>query len=556
MAGPNTKRWTMAWLLVPSMLGCDVVQGFQDAGSSLFPEQSTHLSTPALRLVSGGYQSLALAAGRELSVLARSTQSDTSLFIMRFANPKPCEVPHVGRYVASRNPNRTEAGIAYFHDNVAQGTLRFADTSCRTFALELEDARLPIGETEHSVIVWAGGDLLEVAPEKDERTTLASAVTNVITRAFSGRTLVLTAGRLQVFDGEWRSQGSFGESVSNVLKTNKGALYLDATGLRRLSAGPGNATTLDELVVADACNLGMRDDTWATFHAPCAKARLRALHEPSGTLYDLKLDADPRNLRLLPARGSAGQSPIDDPFWFLFLRNDASAGTFVVRNPQGVEQVIGENATLTYSNLIDSGPTPYGYALVNVAEGVGDYVYFDAGGELRTLAHGVYTRADRMLVDWDGSSGSVAAVSGDRLTIVAKHVPDAPFEFTDASQEWTVLFHDWQGDSGRLSRFAGSLDALASTPPNAPFSAPALQEVAPSVGIYTVVSLGALIPGTAFLANYDAATSTGRLTYENAELRFKAVVDHGVSDYLVTSDYLLYTIPYGPDQGIWLATGK
>ena len=77
-----------------------------------------------------------------------------------------------------------------------------------------------------------------------------------------------------------------------------------------------------------------------------------------------------------------------------------------------------------------------------------------------------------------------------------------------------------------------------STPVDAPFTSPELSEVAPSVGISTTVSLGAMLPGTIFLARYDAATDTGRLSYENAELRFKATVDFGVSDYLVTSDYL------------------
>lgn len=556
MAEPNTKRWPRALLLPPVLLGCDIVQGFQDAGNTLFPEQNTHLSTPALRLASGGYRSLALAAGRELSVLARSTERDTSLFVMRFANPKPCEIPNVGRYVASRNPNRTEAGIAYFHDDATQGTLRFADTSCRTFDFELENARLPVGETERSVIVWTGGDLLDVAPEKGESVRIASSVTNLITRAFSGRTLVLAAGRLEVFDSDWRSQGSFGDGVSTVLKTNTGALYLDVTGLHRLSAGPGNATTQSELVVADACDLGMRDDTWATFHAPCAEGRLRALHEPSGKLFDLPFDADPLQLRLLPARGSAGKDPLEDPFWFLFLRNVSSVSSFVVRDPQGAERVIGDGAVLTHSDLIDSGTTPYGYALVNVENRAGDYVYFDARGEQRTLAHGVYTRGDRLLVDWDGGSGSLAVVSGDRLVVVAQHVPERSFEFTDSSRQWTALFHDWQGDSGRLSRFAGTLDALAGTPPSAPLAAPALEEIAPSVGAFTTASLGALIPGTVFLADYDAAAGTGRLTYDNAELRFKAVVAAGVSDYLITSGYLLYTIPDGRNQGLWLATGK
>ncbi len=560
MTEPKTKPWPRALLLLPALLGCDIVQGFQDAGNTLFPEQSTHLSTPALRLVSGGYNSLALAAGRELSILARSTESDTSLFVMRFANPKPCEIPDVSRYVASRNPNRTEAGIAYFREDVAQGTLRFADTSCKTFELTIDDARLPLGETEHSIIVWAAGDLLEVDPEKGERTKLASGVTNVITRSFGGRTLIVTEGRLEVFDGDWRSQGTFGESVSTVLKTSKGALYLDSTGLRRLSAGPSNGTTLDELVVADACTLGLRGD-WATFHAPCAEARLQALHEPSGDLYDLHKivpDADPLYIRILPAHGSAGHDLLQDPFWFLYLRGITSdGGTFVLRDPRGAERVLGENATLSYSDLIDSGPSAYGYALVNLTDRAGDYVYFDTGSEgTQVLAHGAYSRGDRLLVDWDGTSGSLASVSGDRLAIIAEHVPPTNFEFTDTSRQWTVVFHDLEDGSGRLSRFPGTLDALAGTPPDAPFAAPELTEVAPSVGIFTTVALGALLPGTIFLADYDSTKGTGRLTYENAELRFQAIVDNGVSDYLVAADYLLYTIPEGRDRGIWLATGK
>ena len=538
------------------LLGCDIVQGFQDAGSALFPDQSTHLSTPALRLVEGGYTGIGLAAGRELSVVARPTEG-TSLFVMRFANPEPCEIPDVGRFVASRNPNRVEAGIAYFHDYGTQGTLNFADTACKTFDFQIEDARLPLGETDTSVIVWAAGELLEVDPGTAKRTTLSSNVTNVITRAFSGRTLVRSGDGLEVFDSAWKSQGIFGKGVGTVIKTGNGALYLDATGLRQLSAPTDPSVTKDELLVADACDVAMRDDRWVTFYAPCAERRLRALHQPSGNLYDLPLDADPQYLRLVAALGSAGQDPTKDAFWFVFLRNvTSSLGTFVVRAPDGVERELGDNAPLDHWDLQESDTETHGYALVNVANQVGDYVYWNAAGQTRTLAHGVDSRAGRLLIDWDGSTGKLAAVSGDRLQIVAEGVPEDGFEFADKSGEWTVLFHDFQGDSGRLSRFAGTLDGLAGTPADAPFASPALEEVAPSVGYYTTTLFSALLPGTIFLANYDATTGTGRLSYENAELRFKATVDAGVSNYLVTSDYLLYTIPYGPDRGIWLATGK
>lgn len=545
-------------MLLPALLGCDIVQGFQDAGDTLFPEQSTHLSSPALRLVSGGYRSLDLAAGRELSVLARSTERDTSLSVMRFANPVPCEIPDVGRYVASRNPNRTEAGIAYFHDNATQGTLHFADTSCKTFDLELEDARMPVGETERSVIVWAGGNLLDVAPNEGEGAvkTLAAEVTGIVTRGFSGRTFVLTAGQIEVFDSEWKSQGRFGESVAGLIRTSKGALYLDASGLRRLSAGETNDSTADQLVYADACNLSLRGESWATFQSPCAGGPLHAYREATGDVYDLDVAADPLNLYLFPAHGSAGNDPSKDPFWFIFLRDTATTSTFVVRDPQGKEHEIGDQATLSYLGLDDSTDEPYGYAMINMVDGVGDYVYFDLHGTRHTLAHDAYPRGERLLVDWDGSTGSLASVSGDRLAIVAEHVPERAFEFTDASKQWTVLFHDYDGQQGRLSRFVGNLDALAGTPPSAAFAAPELEEIAPSVGIFTTASLGTLIPGASFLADYDTEKGTGRLTYENAELRFKAVVDNGVSDYLITSDYLLYTIPEGRDAGIWLATGK
>jgi hypothetical protein len=259
----------------------------------------------------------------------------------------------------------------------------------------------------------------------------------------------------------------------------------------------------------------------------------------------------------VPGRDGPGKSPTDDPFWFLFLRNvSSSLGTFVVRRPDGVEREIGENATLDHWDLLESESESHGYALVNMADGVGDYVYWNAEGDTHTLAHDVYSRADRLLVDWNGATGSLAAVSGDRIAIVAEGVPGSSFEFTDSSREWTVLFHGWQGEHGRLSRLSGSLDALTGTPVDAPFDSPHLEEVAPNVAFATTASLGALLPGTMFLANYDATTGSGRLSYENAQLRFKANVDFGVSSYLVTADYLLYAIPFGRDRGIWLATGK
>jgi hypothetical protein len=356
-----------------------------------------------------------------------------------------------------------------------------------------------------------------------------------------------------VFGGDWKSHGRFGKDVSTVARTATGVLYVDATGLHRLSAS-ADGKTQSKQIAPNVCNLGVRDDNWATFHSPCGKA-LHALHQPSGKVFDLDLDASPEHLRLVPERGS--QDPTTDPFWFVYLRDvESSLGTFVVKGPDGVEHELGQRATLDHWSIWGSGEQTYGYALVNVENNAGEYLYWNAQGKTRSLAQHVYVPGNRLLIDWDGALGSLAAVSGDRLSVIADRVPGDGFEFPGGGGEWTVLFHDWNGKSGRLSRFSGTLDKLAATPPKAAFAAPELDEVAPSVGFYTTSSLGALLPGTVFLENYDAEQGTGRLSYENAELRFNATVDNGVSSYLITAGYLLYAFPKGRDSGIWLATGK
>jgi hypothetical protein len=54
--------------------GCDIVQGYQSAGDTLFPEQGTHLASPGLRLVRGHYSQLGVVAGSE-NVARRSSRT-------------------------------------------------------------------------------------------------------------------------------------------------------------------------------------------------------------------------------------------------------------------------------------------------------------------------------------------------------------------------------------------------------------------------------------------------------------------------------------------------
>lgn len=543
-----------------ALSGCDIVQGFQNAGDTIFPEQATHLAAPPLQLVSGGYRNIDLAAGQRLHLLARAAGGGDSLFAMRYAEPHPCEIAGVARYASTRDPNRSEAILAYFHENARQGTLHFADTSCRTFAFSVADARLPlIADTEKAIIVWAGRQLLSVDPVAGTSQLLADEVDDVIVRLFANRSLVRKAGRIEVFGADWKSQGVFAEELGGLWRSSKGLYYLDKTGLRRMVPGADEHTVVDALIASDVCRIGVWDNTWVTFYSPCAAQDLKVYGEATEKVYDLNSSADPRYLRLLPARGSPGRDPLLDPFWFLFLRSVDPAtglGELVVKLPSGEERVLGRNAALDRAEINDATSQPYGYAFVNMRDVVGTYIHWNAKGETRELAQNAFIRSRRLMIDFDGTIGKVAAVSGDRLAILAERVPYQAFEYPDANRQWTVLFHDWYGDSGKLSALAGTFESLASTPLDAPFTSPKLELIAPSAAVFRTAPLGDVLPGAVYLADFDAERSTGRLEYRNTELRFSAVIDHGVSDYFVTRDEVIYAIPFGDRAGIWLTGGK
>jgi hypothetical protein len=541
--------------------GCDIVQGFQDAGESLFPEQSTHLASPGLRLVSGNYRGLGVVAGSELYLLARGADDDTGkLYVMRYADPHPCEIPRVVSLSATREPTRAAPLFSYFEEDVRRGTLHFADVRCKTYPLTFDDARLPVAETATSVVVWAGTDLWLATPETGRQERLAEEVTGVTRGVFGDRFAVRAKGRWTVFDRTWQELGTFGDEVGSLLRAGKSLFYLDKVGAHRIVVSQDDSRIPeDELLASDACSLGSQDGIWVTVRSPCSGGELVAIHEPSGRSFTLPFDADPEQTKLVPALHSRGLDPLADPFWFFYLRSgesESSQNTLFVRTPAGDEHELGAHATLEQLRLLDSASEPYGYALVDVAGETGRYVWWNAAGETRVLAESVMWRPSRLIVDFDGTVGSVAVTSGARLRVLAERVPWQDFEYRDATKEWTVLFHDMQSESGRLSMFPGGIDELQSTPPDSPLVVPELADVASNAVVLGTSSLDRVLSGVVYLSDFDLSTRTGRLEYRNLELRFTARVNDGVADYVVADDEVLYTVPYGDEAGIWLAPGK
>jgi hypothetical protein len=562
-AAPAHCSLFIACALAASSVGCDIVQGFQDAGDSLFPEQSTHLASPGLRLVSGGYRELGIAAGSELHLLARGADDTTGkLFVMRYADPHPCSIDNVVRFAATREPSRNVPLFSYFYENVRQGTLHFADANCKVYDLTFDDAQLPVAETEKGLVIWAGSELWLAVPETGARTRLAESVEDVVGGVFGRRFAVRANGRVTLFDSTWKAQGTFGDKVTALQRASKTLFYTDSAGLHRIIAGKTDAQPLeDSLLSSDACGMGMQDGTWLTYRSPCSGGRVLAAHEPTGQVYTLPFDADPRQLKLVPALKSRGLDPTSDPFWFFFMRNgasDESRNTLFVRTPMGDERALGARSTLLQLRFFETATDVYGYALVDITGETGRYVWWNAAGETRTLAQNAMWRTRRLVVDFDGAVGSVAATSGDRLTVLAERVPWQAFEYQDATKAWTVFFHDLDaaGQNGKLSAFYDGIDGLQAIPPDKPFAAPALLPVASNVPALRTGSLNDVLSGVIYFKDMDFKTGTGELEYRNLELRFTARINDDVSDYVVSHDEVLYTIPYGDNAGIWLVSGK
>ncbi len=227
-----------------------------------------------------------------------------------------------------------------------------------------------------------------------------------------------------------------------------------------------------------------------------------------------------------------------------------------MRTPAGEEHALGAHSTLLQLRLLETASETHGYALVDVDGETGRYLWWNAAGETRVLAESVMWRPRRLFVDFDGTVAKLAVTSGDRLLVLAESVPWQAFEYQDTTHAWTVLFHDMQSGVGRLSVFPAGLDGLEAVPPDHPFKAPELSEVASNVVVGGTLSLDDVLSGVSYLTHFDPVTRTGRLEYRNLELRFTAGVKNGVSDYVVSHDEVLYTVPYGDDAGIWLVPGK
>jgi hypothetical protein len=339
----------------------------------------------------------------------------------------------------------------------------------------------------------------------------------------------------------------------------------DANGIQRATPNiHDGAPTVDvEVLAADGCQLAFPSPSrhWAAFFSPCDDKTLTFYDESTDELSepDLMID-DPHELVLVAdPNATSAPAPELDQLWAFYLSDlpDAPA-TLIARSPGGDSLTLGTNAALERAVLDKSGD--YGFAMVNVNGDTGDYERWDFDGTLTPLAQNVLREgtgqswAD-LMIDWDGTAGTLAQVNGGAVYPILERVPRRGYAYQDLHHRQALL-SDYDGENGTLS-----IGELACAPGTTHCER---QYYVPHPIAYGVHHPGHaflddtvdFLPGIGFLDEYDPLHGTGRFQYRNLELGFTSIVSEGVSDFVFAGNGMLYAVPYGKGAGIWLARAK
>jgi hypothetical protein len=563
---------------------CNIVQGFRDAGDTLFPEVKTYLEAPGFRLVSGNFRSMTLVASSELFLIARpSDEANTSLYSMRYADPKPCELKDVGRYWAGGSEGLGRSYIAFFPGGESAGTLSFSDEACRRSTFTLPAAELPPialieprepvtkeNPARRSLVLRSESNLVILSADTESAELLLPQAGGVLSGVGPGFfvhhfELGTDISKVAAFDENWELIRTFGDGVVAWGVTG-GKLFVEDSGgifnvTPMLSGGHVHDIMLERFGDG-ACELGFPAPAqrWVTMYSPCEERKLMLWDDTEETMVDPAFDAIPWALRLLPPAKTPRPDPATDALWAFFLRDvdNAGLGTLVVRNLDGEEHVLGEKAALDRASVNEDDK--YGYALTNVVGDLGDLVRWEPSGSTETLASRVLREGTGvawapLIVDWDGTSGTSAHLVEGRLERRLERVPRRHFAYTNLHGR-VALFNEFDGESGTLSIGSAVCPAGASDCTDKYYAPTPIARNVHHPRHEFLDKDEDFLPGIAYLADYDTETETGRFEYRNLELGFTSTINDGVADFMYAGNGVLYSVPYGPGAGIWLARAK
>jgi hypothetical protein len=544
-----------------SQSGCDIVQGFRDASAAVFPEEKTYFDAPGFRLLGGGFRTLEFASGESLHLLARPADpDDSSLYVMRYADPRPCVLPNIKAHSAGVGAFLDATTIIFTEEGTREGTLRFANGDCQTYELSIPGSALPLVETAQGFVVSQGRDMIMANPVTGKTRLIATEA--FYAGAFSGFYVIFTNGKLEAFKTDWEQKvGSFGKGVVDIGAAGSSFFYEDSGGIHRLVASGESIT--DTVLAANGCKLGFANnlrsaENWVTYYSPCDTKKVVVFSESTAHTSELDIAADPDILAFLPVQPSQSGDPGVDPFFIFYLAEydeKTQVGQLMMRTPERQTKVLGQKAAFERLTAFPSAAETHGFALVDVEGETGRFVRWETDGSPPVaLADGVVRRTSDLVTDYDGETGEFKLFTDAGLSRIARRVPAHGFKTGDAKGRWTALIDDFQDKRGTLWITNSSLDFTEAARTSAP--APKLELIASDVLWDHRARFVPAVPAFAYFTHYDKVNDVGRLEYRNLELQFTATISDGVAAYLDTPGGLIYSVPFGDSAGIWVVRSR
>jgi hypothetical protein len=556
-------------VLLLALCGCDPTSGLADTADAALPSVKRYFDGPGSRVADGPWNRVVvdLDADTLYHVGARRLDDDQPTFHLFGADARDgCNVsPNAGTWLMGKPPAAPFRVLPYLEniDARGRGSLRFTTLDCQVQDLVIEDAGRPYPRLyDNGYLIPTKQGYTFVDPWSGTSDEIAEQLQSIL--VWKESILLWADGKLWSFNDQFERGDELGSGITAVIGIKDAFLIEDEQGLHRVTFDEETLKLTSEDVLADACHLQLSSTTssddagaWVIMQLPCGNPKSSVVHldEAFAVLeqFELPFEADARHARALVAGPTSDGA---EPLATLYLTDvdDSGRGTlWAWRADADTPIELGERADLDSVYLEASDREWDGVAQTNyqVLGGIlaHDWVHFRWNGETELIAERIVRNSSsgEVLVNFDGVAGDLPLFAEDGLSIVAEDVPPYAGEATSyiGDRRYARIDH-FDGDSGRAS---------ISGDPTTPDS---WHELASGV-TPDALRFSWFMPALLFLENWDAERKVGSLVAYNYELDARSTIADGVSSFDMTSypwDGLIYTIPYGKNEGLWFSKAK
>jgi len=484
-----------------------------------------------------------------------------------------CKVaPNVGTWLMAK-PDKAPFRVIPFledMDDRGRGQLRFTTLDCKVQDMTIEDAGRPYPRTyEDGFLVPTKDGYILADPWGETTREIAGTLQSVL--LWSNTELLWADDQLKSFSEQLEPGSAWGNQVQSVVPipgASSKLTYLveDQEGLHHVQFDPESLQFSTRDVLPGACHLqrssrisGYDNSVWVVVASPCDDPRPSAIQVDLESFevrdsFRLPFDADARNSRAAVMRDAVGETENEWRVMLYLTDPDESGFGELWAWQEGTESPldVGGGADLDTAVLSLPGSDWDGAANVNHRQVAGywasDRITFLWDGTIRERAHAVVEDANgELLVDFDGISGNVANFADRDYDVRFERVPPAyPPAVSYIGDRHLARVDHFDGTGGRLrlGRDVDEPDAWLTVGKN----------VAPET-----VRFAWFMPALMFIENWDPDTSSGSLVAYNYELDARTTIAEGVSSFDLTRypwDSVVYAVPRGKKQGIWVAKAK